>query len=139
MPVSEEAGLDTARDAVEVSTITTGSSRTRSVRPSPESSPCIDTSTSTVATISASKDISHGFDGSRVVLADGATIDGIVLANGDPLIIKSMGGLTQTIPKAKVKSVNKLGRSLMFPPEMLGLDAQGVADIAAYLASDKLK
>ena len=91
------------------------------------------------AILNPSKDISHGFDGSRVVLTDGATIDGIVLANGDPLIIKSMGGLTQTIPKSKVKEVKKLGRSLMFPAEMLGLDAQGLADIAAYLASDKLK
>lgn len=91
------------------------------------------------AILNPSKDISHGYDGSRVTLTDGATIDGIVLANGDPLIVKSMGGLTQTIPKAKVKGVSKLGRSLMFPAEMLGLDTQGLADIAAYLASDKLK
>jgi putative membrane-bound dehydrogenase-like protein len=87
------------------------------------------------AIINPSKDISHGFDGSTVVTTDG-NIDGIVLANGDPVIVKSMGGIVQTIPKAKVKEIKKLGRSLMFTADMMGLDHQGLADIAAYLASD---
>ena len=87
------------------------------------------------AIINPSKDISHGFEASTVVTESG-NIDGIVLSSSDPVIIKSMGGLLQTIPKKKVKEIKKLKHSLMFPPEMMGLDHQALADIAAYLASD---
>jgi len=87
------------------------------------------------AIINPSKDISHGYDASTVVTEAG-NIDGIVLSSADPVIVKSMGGLVQTIPKSKVKEIKKLGRSLMFSPEMMGLDHQALADIAAYLASD---
>jgi hypothetical protein len=59
----------------------------------------------------------------------------MVLSNGDPLIVKCMGGLVQTIPGSRVAKVEPLGRSLMFDPANLGLNAQGIADIAAYLRS----
>lgn len=82
-----------------------------------------------------SADISHGFEGSRVTLKDGTVVTGMVLSNSDPLIVKCMGGLVQTIPGARVAKVEPLGRSLMFDPANLGLNAQGIADIAAYLRS----
>jgi len=82
-----------------------------------------------------SADISHGYEGSKVVTTDGTIVTGMVLSNGDPLIVKCMGGLVQTIPKGRVKSVEPLGRSLMYDPANLGLTPQGVADIAAYLKS----
>ena len=84
--------------------------------------------------INPSKDISHGFEGSSVVTTAGV-VDGILLASGDPVIIKSMGGVVQTIPKSKIKEIKKMNRSLMFPADMMGLDAQALADIAAYLRS----
>jgi putative heme-binding domain-containing protein len=80
-----------------------------------------------------SADISHGFEGSEVKTKDGLTITGMVLSEGDPLIIKCMGGLVQTIPKAKIESVKKMPRSLMYEPQLLGLDAQAIADIVVYL------
>jgi hypothetical protein len=46
-----------------------------------------------------------------------------------------MGGIVQTIPKGRVKSVEPLGRSLMYDPANLGLSPQAVADIAAFLKS----
>jgi putative membrane-bound dehydrogenase-like protein len=79
--------------------------------------------------------ISHGFEGSEVKTKDGLTITGMVLSNGDPLIIKCMGGLVQTVPKARIQSVKKMTRSLMYEPAQLGLTAQGIADIVAYLKS----
>jgi putative heme-binding domain-containing protein len=87
------------------------------------------------AIIFPSKDISHGFEASTVI-TDAGNIDGIVLSSADPVIVKSMGGMLQTIPKSKVKKIEKLKHSLMFTPEMMGLDHQALADIAAYLASD---
>ena len=82
-----------------------------------------------------SNNISHGFEGTRVVLDDGMVITGMVLSSGDPLMIKSMGGLVQSIPRNRVKEEKLLDRSLMFTPAQMGLNEQGVADIAAYLRS----
>jgi hypothetical protein len=49
--------------------------------------------------------------------------------------VQSMGGLTQMIPAAKIRGSSRkpLGRSLMLSAEQLGLNAQDVADIVAYL------
>ncbi|MFM7399218.1 MAG: PVC-type heme-binding CxxCH protein [Verrucomicrobiota bacterium] len=82
-----------------------------------------------------SNNISHGFEGARVALDDGMVITGMVLSPGDPLIIKSMGGLVQSVPRARIKEEKPLGRSLMFSPAQMGLTEQSVADIAAYLRS----
>lgn len=87
------------------------------------------------AIVKPSAEISHGFDGSRVETTDGITIDGIILDNDDPLVIKSIGAQIQNVTKEKVKSVTPLGRSLMLAPEMMGLTPQSVADIVAYLKS----
>jgi putative membrane-bound dehydrogenase-like protein len=89
--------------------------------------------------INPSAEISHGFEGSELIGKNGTVVDGIVLANGDPVIIKSMAGQVQTIPRSKIKSVKKLDRSLMFSADMLGLTPQTLADIVAYLQSKDLK
>jgi putative membrane-bound dehydrogenase-like protein len=79
--------------------------------------------------------ISHGYEGSTVITKDGITITGILQSNGDTVILKSMGNLTQQIPREMVKSTEKLNRSLMYDPEQLGLTGQTIADIVAYLRS----
>jgi putative heme-binding domain-containing protein len=87
------------------------------------------------AILGPSAEISHGYEASRVETTQGITIDGIVVDNGDPLVVKSIGGQMQEVWRERVKSVNPLGRSLMFEPETLGLTAESIADIAAYLKS----
>ena len=77
--------------------------------------------------------ISHGYEGSRLVTTDGIVITGMVLASGDPVIMKCMGGQIQTIPQKRVKEIKPLERSLMFYPSQLGLTDQSIADIAEYL------
>ena len=77
--------------------------------------------------------ISHGFEGSEVKTKNGITITGMVLSSGDPLIIKCMGGVVQTVPRKRIASVTKMTKSLMYEPSQLGLTAQGIADIVAYL------
>lgn len=79
--------------------------------------------------------ISHGFEGSEIKTKEGLTITGMVLSNGDPLIIKCMGGMVQTVPRSRIKSVTKMNQSLMYPPSQLGLTPQTIADIVAYLKS----
>jgi putative membrane-bound dehydrogenase-like protein len=89
--------------------------------------------TAVTAIVSPSNDIAHGYDGSEITLVDGRKIHGLVLSGGNPLIVQSAGGATQMIPARLVKERKRLGRSLMLSAEQLGLTAQQVADIAAYL------
>ncbi len=82
-----------------------------------------------------SADISHGFEGSEIKTKDGLTISGMILSSGDPVMIKCMGGLVQTVPKERIASITKMTRSLMYQPQQLGLTPQAISDIVAYLKS----
>lgn len=82
-----------------------------------------------------SASISHGFEGSEIKTKEGLTITGMVLSNDDPLIVKCMGGMIQTVPKSRIQSVTPMTKSLMYQPQQLGLNGQTIADIVAYLKS----
>ncbi|HUQ09275.1 MAG TPA: PVC-type heme-binding CxxCH protein [Steroidobacteraceae bacterium] len=85
------------------------------------------------AIVNPSNDIAHGYEGAEITLTDGRKIHGLVLSGGNPLIVQSTGGVTQMIPATMVKERKRLGRSLMLSADQLGLTAQQVADIVAYL------
>ncbi len=87
------------------------------------------------ALIEPSSDISHGFEGSEILTQDGKTIHGMLLSQGDPVIVRSQAGLTQMIPAAQIKGNKPLRRSLMLSVEQLGLGPQQIADLLAYLKS----
>ena len=87
------------------------------------------------AIVEPSADIAHGFYGQEVETTDGVTIQGVIINDADPLIIQSMGGVTQTVPRARIKRSEGMQTSLMMTPAQLGLTAQDAADIAAYLKS----
>ena len=50
------------------------------------------------ALIQPSAEIAHGYEGTELKTKDGLTIQGIVIKEGDPLMVRSMGGITQIIP-----------------------------------------
>lgn len=85
--------------------------------------------------LNPSADVSHGYEGSILKTTDGITITGMVLSDGDPVIMKTMGAQTQTIAKSRIASLKPLEKSLMYVPAQLGLTAQSIADIAEYLKS----
>lgn len=85
------------------------------------------------AILEPSKDIAHGFDGVEITTKDGIKIHGMVLSEGDVLIVRSMGGQSQFVPKSRIASRKKMDRSLMLSATQLGLTAQDVADIVAYM------
>lgn len=89
------------------------------------------------ALIEPSKDIAHGYDGVELTLNDGTAIHGMLLTEGKIMIIRSMGGQNQFVPQSRVKSRRKLDRSMMLSATQLGLSAQDVADIVAFLRSGK--
>lgn len=80
-----------------------------------------------------SAEISHGYEGTEIKTTDGLTIAGMVLSEGDPVIIKCLGGQTQTIAKSRIASMKRMEKSLMYSPALLNLTPQGIADMAAYL------
>ena len=47
-----------------------------------------------------------------------------------------MGGITQMIPRDKIEAKKKMTRSLMLSAAQLGLTAQDVADLVAYLKAN---
>ncbi len=83
--------------------------------------------------VNPSADIAHGYGGQVIETKDGVQIHGRILSDADPVVVQSQGGVTQTVPKARVKTKGRLGRSLMLSAEEIGLDAQSVADVMAYL------
>ncbi|MDA7673107.1 NPCBM/NEW2 domain-containing protein [Verrucomicrobiales bacterium] len=86
------------------------------------------------AVIDPSAEIAHGFTGASVKLAnDAGYIHGLAISRTDPVIIQSMGGITQILPKKKVEKVGKMKASLMLSADQLGLTAQDLADLAAFL------
>jgi putative heme-binding domain-containing protein len=85
--------------------------------------------------INPSADIASGYDSYQIETKDGIKIQGRLLSAGDPLVIQSMGGITQTIPKGRVKSQGKMESSLMMSAAQQGLSEQDIADITAYLKS----
>ncbi|HRI13995.1 MAG TPA: c-type cytochrome, partial [Verrucomicrobiota bacterium] len=83
--------------------------------------------------INPSADIASGFAGTEIKTKDGIVLQGLVLSEGDPLIVQSASGMTQTVPKNRIESRKRLERSLMMSADQLGLTAQDLADIQAYL------
>ncbi len=77
--------------------------------------------------------IAHGYTGTALRTTDGLTIEGLLLADGDPLMMRSMGGLTQVVPADRVAKRATMTRSLMPRAADLGLSAQDVADLIAFL------
>ena len=83
--------------------------------------------------LAPSAEIAHGYEGTEIKTKDGLTIQGILIKQGDPLMMRSMGGLTQIIPADRVASRRRMPGSLMMSAAQLGLTAQDVADVIAFL------
>ena len=47
-------------------------------------------------------EIAHGYEGTELRTKDGLTIQGLLIKQGDPLMMRSMGGVTQIIPADRV-------------------------------------
>ena len=85
------------------------------------------------AIVRPSAEVAQGYDGMELKTKDGLTIQGLLIKEGDPLMMRSMGGVTQIIPADRVASRRRMSESLMMSATQLGLTAQDVADLVAYL------
>ena len=87
------------------------------------------------AIVRPNADIAQGFDGWELKTKDGLTIQGLLIKQGDPLMVRSMGGVTQLIPAERVATRRRMKESLMMSGAQLGLTAQDVADLVAFLSA----
>lgn len=78
-------------------------------------------------------EIAHGYNGTEIRTKDGLTIQGLLIKEGDPLMMRSMGGVTQVIPADRVASRRRMKESLMMSAAQLALTSQDVADLVAFL------
>lgn len=83
--------------------------------------------------INPSADIASGFNGTLLKAKDGTEIHGVVVSEGDPVVIQSAAGVVQSVPKNRIAERKGLGRSLMMSADQLGLKAQDLADLHAFL------
>lgn len=88
------------------------------------------------AIIRPSAEIAHGYEGVELKTKDGLTIQGVLMKEGEPLMMRSMGGITQIIPADRVATRRRIPGSLMMGAAQLGLTAQDVADLVAFLRSN---
>ena len=85
------------------------------------------------AIVRPSAEIAQGYDGIEIRTKDALTIQGILIKDGDPLMVRSMGGVTQIIPADRLGPRRRMAESLMMSGAQLGLTAQDVADLVAFL------
>ncbi len=88
------------------------------------------------AIVRPNAEIAAGYDGTEIRTKDGVTIQGVLIKDGDPLMMRSMGGLTQIVPAERVGTRRRILESMMMGGAQLGLTAQDVADIVAFLRSN---
>ncbi|HXW05659.1 MAG TPA: PVC-type heme-binding CxxCH protein [Vicinamibacterales bacterium] len=89
-----------------------------------------------IALVDPNAEIAHGYDGTEIRTKDGLTIQGVLIKQGDPLMMRSMGGVTQIIPADRVATRRRMPDSLMMSAAQLGLTAQDVADLVAFLRAN---
>ena len=86
------------------------------------------------AIVRPSADIAQGYDGVEIKTKDNLTIQGLLIKDGDPVMMRSMGGVTQIIPADRIAPPRRrMAESLMMSAAQLGLTAQDVADLVAFL------
>ena len=87
--------------------------------------------------INPSANISLGYEASVITKKDGTEVLGFVVGEGDPLLIRDASGVQHAINKKDLVKREKMKQSLMPAANLLGLKAQDLADIVAYLRSLK--
>ena len=85
------------------------------------------------AILDPSADISHGFEGTELIVKGDKKIQGFVQAEGDPLVIRVFGGQDLVIAKEDIQSRKQVKTSFMAPANRLGMDAQQLRDVVEYL------
>jgi putative heme-binding domain-containing protein len=85
------------------------------------------------AIVDPNADIALGYNGMEIRTKDGLTIQGMLVKQNDPIMMRSMGGVTQIIPESRIAARRAALRTLMLSPSQMNLTAQDIADLIAFL------
>jgi putative heme-binding domain-containing protein len=85
------------------------------------------------AIVDPNAEIALGYGGTEIRTKDGKTIQGLVIKQNDPVMMRSMGGVTQIIPNDRIAGRVAMTRTLMMSPSQLAMTAQDIADVIAFL------
>ena len=88
------------------------------------------------AIVNPNAEIAFGYDGTELRTKEGVTIQGVLIKQNEPLMMRSMGGVTQIIPADRIAARRRMKESLMMSAAQLGLTAQEVADLVAFLRAN---
>ena len=83
--------------------------------------------------IDPSASIAQGFEGVQVITTNGKVFSGLILSEGDPLILKDQNGNRITIAADDIDIREKMKVSLMPKIDNLGLSGQELADVVEHL------
>ena len=86
--------------------------------------------------INPSAAIAFGYESVILETVDGQTLSGFVVGDGDPVILKDVGGQQHSIVKEEIRSRQELSQSIMPAGGALGLSAQDLADLLTFLAGN---
>ncbi|HMQ89197.1 MAG TPA: c-type cytochrome, partial [Flavilitoribacter sp.] len=82
--------------------------------------------------------INFGYEGYVIKTADGSVYSGYITSQNDrELNLRMMGGITQTIAKSAVSSLEPMESSLMTPNLYELMEVQDLVDLVAYLSTLK--
>jgi putative membrane-bound dehydrogenase-like protein len=89
------------------------------------------------AMLNPSAAIAHGYQAWTFWLADGRVLSGFLLADGERVVIKDSLGTRHVVPAGDVVERRRQTLSLMPDNVALGLGAQDLADLVAFLLEDR--
>ena len=87
--------------------------------------------------IDPSASIAQGFEGVNVLTTNGKVVSGLILSEGDPLVLKDQNGNRITLAADDIESRVKMKVSLMPEIDNLGLSGQELADVVEYLLNPR--
>jgi len=86
--------------------------------------------------INPSAAIAFGYESVVIETNDDQTYSGFVVGDGDTVILKDVGGQQHSLPRENIRSRQELGQSIMPAGGALGLSAQDLADLVAFLTGN---
>jgi len=85
------------------------------------------------AIVEPNADVAHGYKAVEIKTKDGKTIQGFIVADGDIISVRVMGGATVDINAEDIASRKEMKQSVMISGQGLGLSNQDIRDIAEFL------
>lgn len=83
--------------------------------------------------INPSSAISFGFETVTVEKRDGTRVQGFVVADADPLLLKDLAGVTHSVDRKQIKNRDNMKASIMPSVKNLALSAEEVRNILEYI------